>query len=276
MEKLKSDDIPLSATSTMIYTIIFGLMLVLAVYFVSKIGSKKVKPFPKYWHPLLMENVLFYRNLPKAKQVVFQQRMMQFLSEVYIDGVQLELQELDKILIAASAVIPVFGFDEWHYTNLSGILLYPDNFNEDMQFSSKDKSRNIGGIVGNGRFEKQMILSKKALHHGFKNTTDKSNTGIHEFVHLIDKLDDFTDGIPERLLEHQYTIPWLKLIHAEMEVINANKSDIRNYGGTNEAEFFAVAAEYFFERPDLFKRKHPELYKMLVECFRQEPALLKK
>ena len=48
---------------------------------------------------------------------------MQFLGEVYIDGVQFELQELDKVLIAASAVIPVFGFKEWHYTNLSGILL---------------------------------------------------------------------------------------------------------------------------------------------------------
>ncbi|GGW48979.1 hypothetical protein GCM10007383_36240 [Arenibacter certesii] len=185
---------------------------------------------------------------------------------------QFELEELDKVLIAASAVIPVFGFKEWHYTNLSGILLYPDNFNEDMQFSSKDNSRNIGGIVGNGRFEKQMILSKKALYHGFKNTTDKSNTGIHEFVHLIDKLDDRTDGVPERLMEHQYAIPWLNLIHKEMEAINDNHSDIRKYGGTNQAEFFAVASEYFFERADLLKRKHPELYGMLVECFRQEPS----
>ena len=94
-------------------------------------------------------------------------------------------------------------------------------------------------------------------------------------MHLIDKLDDSTDGIPERLLEHQYTIPWLTLIHKEMEAINDNHSDIRKYGGTNQAEFFAVASEYFFERPDLLKKKHPELYKMLVECFRQEPALLK-
>lgn len=83
---------------------------------------------------------------------------MLFLSEVYIDTVKLELEELDKILIAASAVIPVFGFEEWHYTNLSGILLYPDKFNEDMHSSSKDNAWNIGGIVGNGRFEKQMIL----------------------------------------------------------------------------------------------------------------------
>ncbi len=256
----------------MVYVILLGVVIFFAFHFYRKARRRKVKPFPEHWHGLLLENVLYYRNLSEEKQEVFQQRMMQFLSEVYIDGVKLELEELDKILIAASAVIPVFGFKEWHYTNLSGILLYPDNFNEDMQFSSKDNSRNIGGIVGNGRFEKQMILSKKALYHGFKNTTDKSNTGIHEFVHLIDKLDDRTDGVPERLLQHQYAIPWLNLIHKEMEAINDNHSDIRKYGGTNQAEFFAVASEYFFERPDLLKKKHPELYGMLVECFRQEPG----
>ncbi len=230
----------------MVYTLIFVVILLFAIHFYRKAKRQTVKPFPEHWQKLLMDNVLFYRNLSKNKQLIFQQKMMQFLSEVYIDGVQFELEELDKILIAASAVIPVFGFKEWHYTNLSGVLLYPDYFNEDMQFSSKDNSRNIGGIVGNGRFEKQMILSKKALYHGFQNTTDKSNTGIHEFVHLIDKIDDQTDGVPERLLEHQYAIPWLNLIHKEMEAINDNHSDIRKHGGTNQAEFFAVALEYFF------------------------------
>lgn len=256
----------------MVYIILLGVIIFFAVHFYRKAKRQKVKPFPEHWHGLLLENVLYYRNLSEEKQKVFQQRIMQFLSEVYIDGVKLELKELDKILIASSAVIPVFGFKEWHYTNLSGILLYPDNFNEDMQFGSRDKSRNIGGIVGNGRFEKQMILSKKALYHGFNNKSDKNNTGIHEFVHLIDKLDDRTDGMPERLLQHQYAIPWLNLIHKEMEAINDNHSDIRKYGGTNQAEFFAVASEYFFERPDLLKKKHPELYGMLVECFRQEPG----
>ncbi|WP_452600756.1 M90 family metallopeptidase [Pontimicrobium sp. MEBiC06410] len=254
----------------MSYVILLSVILLLVVHFYRKAQRQKVQPFPKHWHELLLDNVLYYRNLSTEKQVTFQKRMMQFLGEVYIDGVQFELQELDKVLIAASAVIPVFGFKEWHYTNLSGILLYPDNFNEDMQFGAKDKTRNIGGVVGNGRFEKQMILSKKALYHGFKNTTDKSNTGIHEFIHLIDKLDDRTDGIPERLLEHQYAIPWLNLIHKEMEAINNNHSDIRKYGGTNQAEFFAVASEYFFERPDLLKKKHPKIYKMLTLCFNQK------
>ena len=196
---------------------------------------------------------------------------MLFLSEVHIEGVQLDIKDLDKLLIAASAVIPVFGFSEWHYSNLSGIILYPDNFNDDLEFKDGGELRMISGLVGSGRFEKQMILSRKAVYLGFENDSDKNNTPPHEFVHLIDKMDGETDGVPERLLKRQYITPWLKLMHEEMEAINNDKSDIRKYGATNQAEFFAVASEYFFERPDLFQKKHPELYKMLVECFQQQP-----
>jgi len=84
-----------------------------------------------------------------------------------------------------------------------------------LQFEEGGKSRVISGMVGTGRFENQMILSKKALYHGFKNAIDKNNTAIHEFVHLIDKMDGETNGVPERLIAHQYAIPWLKLIHYE-------------------------------------------------------------
>ncbi|WP_445955528.1 M90 family metallopeptidase [Yeosuana sp.] len=252
----------------MIFTIlIFAIIVIFAIYSFTKLKSKPASIFPKHWHELLIKHVLFYKMLTVEKQMIFQRRIMQFLSEVYIEGVDIEIEELDKILIAVSAVIPVFGFREWRYNNLSGILLYPDAFNEDLEFEDQAHSKIIAGLVGTGRFEKQMILSKKALYSGFENNNDTYNTGIHEFVHLIDKMDGITDGVPERLIEHPYVIPWLKLIHKEMEAINDNKSDIRNYGGTNEAEFFAVASEYFFEQPGLMQEKHPELYRMLVACF---------
>ena len=96
----------------MVYILILVVILLFAIHFYRKAKRHSVKPFPEHWHKLLMENVLYYENLSKGRQLVFQQRMMQFLSEVYIDGVQFELEELDKILIAASAVIPVFGFKE--------------------------------------------------------------------------------------------------------------------------------------------------------------------
>ncbi len=230
--------------------------------------SRVVEPFPKQWKKLLEKNVNFYRELPKKRRPEFHKRIMQFLSEVYIEGVGIEITDLDKIFIACSAVIPVFGFKEWRYNNLNTVLLYPDYFNDELQFEGTADSRNIGGLVGTGRFEKQMILSQRALHHGFNNDTDKTNTGIHEFVHLIDKMDGATDGIPEHLLSKQYVLPWVELMHKTMEEINDDKSDIRKYGGTSQTEFFAVVAEYFFERPDLLESKHPELYKMMEACFK--------
>lgn len=125
--------------------------------------------------------------------------MMLFLSEINIDGVNTEIEEIDKILIASSGIIPVFGFSNWSYNNLSGIIVYPDSFNEDLQFSDKDENKKTLGMVGTGRFEKQMILSKKAIRLAFNNKTDKHNTPVHEFVHLLDKMDGQTDGVPELL-----------------------------------------------------------------------------
>jgi Mlc titration factor MtfA (ptsG expression regulator) len=97
--------------------------------------------------------------------------------------------------------------------------------------------------------------------------TDKNNTAIHEFVHLLDKTDGATDGVPEILLQHQYVLPWVEMIRRNIDSILKNKSDINPYAATNQAEFFAVVSEYFFERPDLLQSKHPDLYTMLSGIF---------
>ena len=254
----------------MLYIIFFIILILIIIYAFTRTKRTILQTKPTLLHKTLERNVLFYKKLTNEHQKVFRKRIHLFLKEIYIEGVKTEISELDKILIAASAVIPVFGFKDWHYNNLTGVLLYPDTFNEELQFEKDAEGKQILGMVGTGKYENQMILSKKALYHGFHNKTDKSNTAIHEFVHLIDKTDGITDGIPERLIKHQYTIPWLNLMHQEMEAIDNNISDIRKYGGTNQQEFFAVASEYFFERPDLLKHKHPQLYKMLEDCFQTQ------
>jgi len=45
-----------------------------------------------------------------------------------------------------------------------------------------------------------------------------------------------------------------------------------NYGATKLAEFFAVATEVFFERPDALKEEYPPLYEQLRGFYRQDPA----
>ena len=44
------------------------------------------------------------------------------------------------------------------------------------------------------------------------------------------------------------------------------------YGATDIAEFFAVATEVFFERPEELDHEDPELYDLLCTFYRQDPA----
>ena len=219
---------------------------------------------------LLSEHVAFYKKLDSASKSRFEKLLEAFLSDVNIEGIGITIGPIDRLLVASSAVIPIFGFDHWKYKNLGTVLLYPDTFNKDFEFEGG--ARNIMGMVGTGYMNGQMILSRSALLQGFSVSSDKENTAIHEFVHLLDKSDGATDGIPENLMPHQYIIPWVKMIHQEINKIEHGKSDINPYAITNEAEFFAVVSEYFFEKPTQFKEKHPDLYQVLSSTFLQDPG----
>lgn len=224
--------------------------------------------FPPDWRTILAEKVSFYNALSREEKNHFEYKVQEFLMNYRITGIETEIDTTDKLLVASSAIIPIFAFPDWKYTNLYEVLLYPATFNN--KFETKCQNRNILGMVGTGYMEGKMILSKAALHRGFQNETDKVNTAIHEFVHLVDKMDGSIDGIPSLLLEKQYSIPWIDLIKTKIDEIYENHSDINPYGATNRQEFFAVASEYFFERPKLLSGRHPKLYEMLERIFSQE------
>jgi len=246
---------------------------IISIYFYNKGRKKSAWKFPKTsfpitWRALLKKNVSFYNSLSTKEKEKFEYRLQEFILNYKIIGVKTSIDINDKLLVASSAIIPIFGFNNWRYSNLNEILIYPTAFNEN--FETEGTDRKILGMVGNGYMENKMILSQEALKHGFKNESDKKNTAIHEFVHLIDKTGGTIDGIPSILMEKQYAIPWIDLINQKLNEIYQNKSDINPYAGTNNAEFFSVASEYFFERPKLLKKKHPKLYESLEKIFKQD------
>ncbi|MEO7307465.1 MAG: M90 family metallopeptidase [Ferruginibacter sp.] len=245
--------------------IIFILAILFAVKFLQKKKITVTDPIPVQLIKILEEEVPFYQQLDKTKQTEFEERAADFLTQVKITGVKTTVEEIDRVLIAASAIIPIFNFPGWKYHNLNEVLLYPDSF--DHEFQQQGEGRNILGMVGSGAMNQVMILSQFELRQAFSNETGKNNTAIHEFVHLLDKSDGEIDGLPEALLDKKYIRPWLQLMRQKITEIYENDSDINHYGATNEAEFFAVVSEYFFERPDLLKEKHPELYVLLSRIF---------
>lgn len=226
------------------------------------------KSFPEAWRAVLRNEVVFYTALNESQKRKFELRVQEFLLNCKLVAVKTTIDDVDRLLVAASAVIPVFGFKDWRYTDLNKVIIYPTTFNEKLETTVS--GRRILGMVGNGPMGGKMILSKEALRIGFKNESDKKNTAIHEFVHLIDKRGGTIDGLPSVLMEKQYAIPWLDFINNKLEEIYSGESDFNSYGGTNKAEFFSVVSEYFFERPKLLKRKHPELYAHLAYFFKQD------
>lgn len=239
----------------------------------SRPKKKKMQPLSaEVIADTLQRKVAYYNRLDEEDRQRFCREAGEFITEVKITGVKTEVTDEDRVLLAASAIIPIFAFPGWKYPNLHEVLLYPDLFDDQFSLDEGNADRNIQGMVGSGALHKMMVLSQRALHEGFSNKTDKENTAIHEFVHLIDKTDGDIDGVPELLLDKQVVRPWLKLMLEEIQAIRQNDSDINPYGATNEAEFFAVASEYFFERPLLFSQKNPELYALMEDIFRQKPA----
>lgn len=259
--------------------VVFPLTLILPAglglyYFLTRRQRQRAAirqaPFPTHWHSILEKDVSFYQTLNAEEQQRFREEVHIFLKEKRITGINTTIDDTVRVLVAASAIIPIFGFPGWEWEQIREILIYPDSFNEDYQ-SNREADKSILGMVGSGAMNRMMILSKPELLQGFRHSEDRHNVGIHEFAHLLDKSDGVVDGVPEVALPARAIAPWLELVRTEMERIRQGHSDMNPYGLTNEGEFFAVAAEYFFEHPAKMQLQHPQLYAMLRKIFRQDP-----
>lgn len=248
-----------------IQIIVVLFVIILIILFAFRPKRKHLFELPDNYRELLLDYVRFYLDLEEDGKKYFEKRMLQFLSAVKITGVNAEVEDLDRVLIGAGAIIPVYYIPDWEYVHLKEVLVYPGNFNID--FDQQGNERNVTGMVGTGAMQNVMIISKWELRQGFINGNNNRNTAIHEFMHLVDKMDGTFDGTPEILLERKYVPEWKQLISLEIEKIRLNESDIDIYGGTNAIECFAVIGEYFFEQPGLFAINHPELDRMMRKIF---------
>jgi Uncharacterized protein conserved in bacteria len=250
--------------------VLFGLLF----FFVRKqkkaITDTTSIPFSKEWEIFLIQEVQFYKDLSPEDKIRFQNRVKHFLAITSITGVKdLDVTDELKLLVAASAIIPVFLFDGWEYANLSEVIIY-DGVVEPNQHNDAEQDGVLLGQVRPFQSKHVLLLSKQYLIQGFESMNGKSNVGIHEFAHLIDQADGVIDGIPKAFMPEELLKPWTKIMYAEIDRIAKNRSDMNPYALTNEAEFFAVACEYFFENPDKFKEKHGQLYELMNQIFRKE------
>lgn len=250
-------------TVLQILFVLFLIVLIIRLVFQSRRPEALV--LPENTEEILADYVAFYAGLDEDGRAIFLDKMKRFLSAVKITGANAEVEDLDRILIGAAAVVPVFYIPDWEYINLREILLYPGNFNTD--YEQQGNERLVSGMVGTGSLENIMILSKWELRQGFINRKNNRNMALHEFVHLIDKMDGSLDGVPEILLQRKFVPQWKQLLEQEMENVRRGQSDIDLYAATSPVECFAVVSEYFFEQPEIFSEQHPDLHALLQQIF---------
>jgi len=248
-------------------TLLFGILLLYNLRKYSKQKHTLEEPFPDKWKKILIEKVAFYNHLDEQTKEKFRKRIQQFLADTSIRGVKdVTVDDTIKLLVASSAIIPVFLFDGWEYPNLTQVLIY-EGAVETHQESDPEINGTLLGQVRPFQSKHLLLLSKQSLISGFESMNGKSNVGFHEFAHLIDQLDGNIDGIPKVLMPESLLKPWTELMYAEIEKIQSDQSDINTYALTNHAEFFAVVCEYFFNNPVVFKEKHPQLYSIMEAIF---------
>jgi Mlc titration factor MtfA (ptsG expression regulator) len=236
------------------------------------------KSFPQEWLTILEKNLPFYRHLPDADKTELTRHILIFLAEKRFEGCAgLEVTEEMKVTIAAQACILLLHRKTDYYPGLHSILVYPHAFviNRPKHVGSGIFSEGPQVLLGESWHRGSVVLSWDDVLHGAADIHDGQNVVLHEFAHQIDQSGGKGDST-EVLKNRTRYLAWARVLQKDYEKLRKapmgkQQGLLRNYAATNPAEFFAVATEYFFEKPKELKRKHPELYEELKQFYHQDP-----
>ncbi len=215
------------------------------------------RPLPPEWIPHLEARVPFYGDLDGELRERFHEFLKIFMWEKhFIPAGGMEIDDEVKVVISAAAVRLVLRLDMSYYDRLTEIVVYPSHFRN-------PKSEDDFVTFGEAHTWGTVVLSWDAVTHGLSNPEDGHDTATHEFAHVLDIADGSFDGTPN-LRAHAHYRAWASVMTDNYEALRKRRKDqrrvLRRYGATNEAEFFAVATEAFFEKPEQMKQRTPDLY----------------
>ena len=246
------------------YTIVLlGFCFFLFRVFENWYAAKYDRPFYRHYFvfrrlkptqiEILKTELHFYNLLTKNEKRQFQHRVATFISEkkfVGRDG--LEITERIKTLIAAVGCMVSFGRKNYEYTLIEYIIVYPHEF-----FSKLNDNYHKGEF--NPR-EKALVLSWEHFEEGYQISNDNLNLGIHEFMHAMQLESKNSADIDSTRFSRQFQNILHRLTEDDVKEKLEETPFFRAYAFTNQYEFMAVLAEYFFESPKDFENHFPEIY----------------
>jgi len=240
-------------------------------------------PFPSAWEEILQYNFAHYCLLEDEERAQLRALIKVFISEKNWEGCGgLTLTDEIRVTISALACLLLIGITHNYYNNVETIIVYPstvvppertpgyfENVLEPIEPTCP--------IIGEAFHQGPLILVWDAVLHGARGHQSGHNVVYHEFAHKLDMLDGAADGTPPLGNRAEYR-EWMHTCsriyqRLRQEVQKGRKTFLDAYGAVSEAEFFAVVTEQFFEQPLLMLKHAPDLYRILKEFYRQDPAL---
>jgi Mlc titration factor MtfA (ptsG expression regulator) len=240
------------------------------------------QPFPPEWRAILEKESSLYRALPTSLKDELHVLIRVFLAEKAFEGCQgLEVTEPMRLIIASQACLLLVNNDrrekEKLYPTLSTILVYPSVYVVPGRTAvgAHQAIETTQARLGESWNRGEVVLVWDRASADARNMGRGENVVLHEFAHQLDQEDGSSDGAPFLKTPGQY-VAWARVLGGEFRDLQENLAEnhptlLREYGATNPAEFFAVATETFFERPERMKKTHPELYEQLQAYYGLDP-----
>ncbi|UCH95269.1 MAG: zinc-dependent peptidase, partial [Candidatus Aminicenantes bacterium] len=192
----------------------------------------------------------------------FERDIRIFLGDFSVESIRRkEVDIKTKLLVASGFAALLHGRPYWEPPIKDGVLVYPgERFSKDYQIGK-------GIRAGQASINSPLILTEESLKQSFRNPDDGYNVIYHELAHYFDLEDGRAEGIPSTRMKPDQLLRWKTIIHDEWKKALEGRSFLGSYAGTNEAEAFAVAVEFFFENPHIMKANNPQLYDALKDFF---------
>jgi Mlc titration factor MtfA (ptsG expression regulator) len=190
--------------------------------------------------------------------------------------------ELDQdvvVSVAASGALLALGLDRDAYRHVQAIVVHPRTFTNHGERATSTPGVVADGpqrLLGHARDHRgPVMVSWAALQRDLRHPERGQQVVVHELAHKLDAADGLFDGTPE-IGDRSERAEWVRICTRTYRRLRRNPGDpdpvLRAYAATNPAEFFAVAAEAFLQRPVELETHHPELYRVLCDFLGQDPA----
>ena len=236
------------------------------------LASLEHTPFPTAWRSAL-EQTPHYPKLTVPERTMLERAVLRFVHTQRFTGVGMTVAEEMKAVIAFYACLMTRYISGDPFAALGGIILYADGFWVDEHVEDTGIV-SLQRVALDGQSTRDTVVlswpdvQTEVFHAG------NDNVVIHEFAHLLDFADGFSDGTPP--LPHPKVTAWNHTIAHALKSLqdgldHGDRTDrfhwLGEYAATNEAECFAVASERFFMQPQRLEADFPHLFGLLKSFY---------